>query len=311
MGNKSEEVEIQNEIDELENKEIKLNLEIYKLQKELNDKLPKEERKKIIKNYEEIIRKWKLNKGPAKEYVKLDLDPYEMLDMDYAKEEQKIFNERKEEENELNGKETKDNYLDNGLIKLKKRIKELEKIDKNDEKEETRKNKKMIKRDYLKEMEKTENYVLKEQIKEERIKNIDKLDDPDLNENKVNEKLSDIYIQNNEKNDSEYNNKYLDELELYENILKDKDKDLKDKLEEVKVTKIKGEEGQYDEYEYEIKINKDIENAIEQRNNMIKNIGLIQKDNSPYSEIEEESEKNKDKEEEESKEKSESISEYY
>ena len=79
----------------------------------------------------------------------------------------------------------------------------------------------------------------------------------------------------------------------------------------MKVTKIKGEEGQYDEYEYEIKINKDIENAIEQRNNMIKNIGLIQKDNSPYSEIEEESEKSKDKEEEESKEKSESISEYY
>ena len=44
---------------------------------------------------------------------------------------------------------------------------------------------------------------------------------------------------------------------------------------------------------------------------MIKNVGLIQKDNSPYSEIEEESEKSKDKEEEESKEKSESISEYY
>ena len=59
MGNKSEEVEIQNEIDELENDEIKLNLEIYKLQKELNEKLPKEKRKKIKKNYEEIIRKWK------------------------------------------------------------------------------------------------------------------------------------------------------------------------------------------------------------------------------------------------------------
>ena len=312
MGNKSEEVQIQNEIDELENDEIKLNLEIYKLQKELNDKLPKEKRKKIKKNYEEIIRKWKLNKGPAKEYVKLNLDPYEMLEMDYAKEEQIVFNEKKEEEIELNGKNTKDNYLDNGLIKLKKRIKELEKIDKNAEKEETRKNKELIKRDYLRDMEKAEKYVFKEKIKEEKIKNIDKLDDPDIYPNRVNEKLSDIYIGNNEKDESEFDKKYLEELELYENIIKDKD--LRDKVEEVKVTKIKGEEGKYDEYEYEIKINKEIEKAIEIRNNMIKNNELIQKDNSPYSEIEEESEKSKDKDKEnESKEKSESesISEYY
>ena len=312
MGNKSEEVEIQNEIDELENDEIKLNLEIYKLQKELNEKLPKEKRKKIKKNYEEIIRKWKLNKGPAKEYAKLNLDPYEMLEMDYAKEEQKSFNEKKEEEIELNGKSTKVNYLDNGLIKLKKRIKELEKIDKNAEKEETRKNKELIKRDYLRDMEKAEKYVFKEKIKEEKIKNIDKLDDPDIYPNRVNEKLSDIYIGNNEKDESEFDKKYLEELELYENIIKDKD--LRDKVEEVKVTKIKGEEGKYDEYEYEIKINKEIEKAIEIRNNMIKNNELIQKDNSPYSEIEEESEKSKDKDKEnESKEKSESesISEYY
>ena len=310
MGNKSEEVEIQNEIDELENDEIKLNLEIYKLQKELNEKLPKEKRKKIKKNYEEIIRKWKFNKGPSKEYVKLNLDPYEMLEMDYAKEEQKSFNEQKEEEYELNGKNTKVNYLDNGLIKLKKRIKELEKIDKDDEKEETRKNKDLIKRDYLKDMEKAEKYFFKQKIKEEKIKNIDKLDDPEIYPNKVNEKLSDIFIENNEKEESEYDKKYLEELELYENIIKDKD--LNDKVEEVKVTKIKGEEGKYDEYEYEIKINKDIENAIEQRNNMIKNVGLIQKDNSPYSEIEEESEKSKDKEKKsEEKSESESISEYY
>ena len=244
MGNKSEEVEIQNEIDELENDEIKLNLEIYKLQKELNEKLPKEKRKKIKKNYEEIIRKWKLNKGPAKEYAKLNLDPYEMLEMDYAKEEQKSFNEKKEEEIELNGKSTKVNYLDNGLIKLKKRIKELEKLDKNAEKEETRKNKDLIKRDYLKEMSKAENYIFKQKIKEEKIKNIDKLDEPDLYPNKVNEKLSDIFIENNEKSESEYDKKYLEELELYENIIKDKD--LNDKVEEVKVTKIKGEEGKYD-----------------------------------------------------------------
>ena len=313
MGNKSEEVEIQNEIDELENDEIKLNLEIYKLQKELNEKLPKEKRKKIKKNYEEIIRKWKLNKGPAKEYAKLNLDPYEMLEMDYAKEEQKSFNEKKEEEIELNGKSTKVNYLDNGLIKLKKRIKELEKIDKNAEKEETRKNKDLIKRDYLKEMSKAENYIFKQKIKEEKIKNIDKLDEPDLYPNKVNEKLSDIFIENNEKSESEYDKKYLEELELYENIIKDKD--LNDKVEEVKVTKIKGEEGKYDEYEYEIKINEEIEKAIEIRNNIIKNNELNLKDNSPYSEIEEsEKSKNKDNDndkEEESKEESESISEYY
>ena len=40
MGNKSEEVQIQNEIDELEDEEIKINLEIYKLQMELNKRLP-------------------------------------------------------------------------------------------------------------------------------------------------------------------------------------------------------------------------------------------------------------------------------
>ena len=62
MGIKSEEVQIKNEIDELENEEININLEIYKLQKELNKRLPKKKRKKVKKNYEEIIRKWKLEK---------------------------------------------------------------------------------------------------------------------------------------------------------------------------------------------------------------------------------------------------------
>ena len=49
MGNKTEEVQIQNEIDELEDAEIKINLEIYKLQLELNKRLPKEKRKKLKK----------------------------------------------------------------------------------------------------------------------------------------------------------------------------------------------------------------------------------------------------------------------
>ena len=41
---------------------------------------------------------------------------------------------------------SKYNYLDVGITKLKKRIKELEKMDKEEEKKETRKNKEKIKR---------------------------------------------------------------------------------------------------------------------------------------------------------------------
>ena len=142
----------ENEQPKEEEKENNINLEIYKLQKELNKRLPKKKRKKVKKNYEEIIRKWKLEKGPPKEYLKLNLDPYDMLYMDDAKKEQQNFNERKEEQNKKNEVKTKDNYLDRGLSKLKKRIKELEKLDKNDEKNETRKNKEIIKREkYLEE----------------------------------------------------------------------------------------------------------------------------------------------------------------
>jgi hypothetical protein len=310
MGIKSEEVQIKNEIDELENEEININLEIYKLQKELNKRLPKKKRKKVKKNYEEIIRKWKLEKGPPKEYLKLNLDPYDMLYMDDAKKEQQNFNERKEEQNKKNEVKTKDNYLDRGLSKLKKRVKELEKLDKNDEKNETRKNKEIIKRDYIKEMKKAEKYKFEEDIKQDIIKNIDKLDDPDIknNEKIVDDRLSDIYDDAYQKENSEYEKKYLDELELYENAIKIKD--LKDKLEYVKIKKIKGKEGEYDDYEYEIISNQEIKKAIEERNNMIKNGNVILKDNSPYSEIEDE-EPEKNEEKEQSEEKSESISEYY
>jgi len=310
MGIKSEEVQIKNEIDELENEEININLEIYKLQKELNKRLPKKKRKKVKKNYEEVIRKWKLEKGPPKEYLKLNLDPYDMLYMDDAKKEQQNFNERKEEQNKKNEVKTKDNYLDRGLSKLKKRIKELEKLDKNDEKNETRKNKEIIKRDYIKEMKKAEKYKFEEDIKQDIIKNINKLDDPDIknNEKIVDDRLSDIYDDAYQKENSEYEKKYLDELELYENAIKIKD--LKDKLEYVKIKKIKGKEGEYDDYEYEIISNQEIKKAIEERNNMIKNGNVILKDNSPYSEIEDE-EPEKNEEKEQSEEKSESISEYY
>jgi hypothetical protein len=315
MGNTSEEMEIQNEIDELENAEIKINLEIYKLQKELNKRLPKKERKKLQKNYEEIIKKFQLRKGPPKEYIKLNLDPYDMLEMDYEKNSQKKFNERKEIENKnKENNKTKDNYLDSGLLKLKKRVKELEKMDKEDEKIDIRKNKEMIKRDYMKELNKVEKIKLDEHIKEEMIKNIDKLDEPDINDlndsKNKNEKLSELYYDANQNENSEYEKKYLDELELYENIIKLNEKELKGKLEEVKLKKIKGENGEYSDYEYEIISNKEIKKAIENRNDVIKNGNLVKMDSSPYSEIEDNDE-HKEEEEEKSEDKQDSISEYY
>ena len=314
MGNTSEEMEIQNEIDELENAEIKINLEIYKLQKELNKRLPKKERKKLQKNYEEIIKKFQLRKGPPKEYIKLNLDPYDMLEMDYEKNSQKKFNERKEIENKnKENNKTKDNYLDSGLLKLKKRVKELEKMDKEDEKIDIRKNKEMIKRDYMKELNKVEKIKMEEDIKEEMIKNIDKLDVPDINDlndsKNKNEKLSELYYDANQNENSEYEKKYLDELELYENIIKLNEKELKGKLEEVKLKKIKGENGEYSDYEYEIISNKEIKKAIENRNDVIKNGNLVKMDSSPYSEIEDDDEHKE--EEEKSEDKQDSISEYY
>ena len=314
MGNTSEEMEIQNEIDELENAEIKINLEIYKLQKELNKRLPKKERKKLQKNYEEIIKKFQLRKGPPKEYIKLNLDPYDMLEMDYEKNSQKKFNERKEIENKnKKNNKTKDNYLDSGLLKLKKRVKELEKMDKEDEKIDIRKNKEMIKRDYMKELNKVEKIKMEEDLKEEMIKNIDKLDEPDINDlndsKNKNEKLSELYYDANQNENSEYEKKYLDELELYENIIKLNEKELKGKLEEVKLKKIKGENGEYSDYEYEIISNKEIKKAIENRNDVIKNGNLVKMDSSPYSEIEDEDEPKE--EEEKSEDKQDSISEYY
>ena len=314
MGNTSEEMEIQNEIDELENAEIKINLEIYKLQKELNKRLPKKERKKLQKNYEEIIKKFQLRKGPPKEYIKLNLDPYDMLEMDYEKNSQKKFNERKEIENKnKKNNKTKDNYLDSGLLKLKKRVKELEKMDKEVEKIDVRKNKEMIKRDYMKELNKVEKIKMEEDIKEEMIKNIDKLDEPDINDlndsKNKNEKLSELYYDANQNENSEYEKKYLDELELYENIIKLNEKELKGKLEEVKLKKIKGENGEYSDYEYEIISNKEIKKAIENRNDVIKNGNLVKMDSSPYSEIEDNDEHKE--EEEKSEDKQDSISEYY
>ena len=123
-------------------------------------------------------------------------------------------------------------------------------MDKEEEKKSTRKNKKMIMRDYMKEMEKAEKYKIEEDIKEEIIKNINILDEPDINDNKINEKLSEFYDNEDQSDNSKVEKKYLDELELYENIIKDKD--LKDKLEIVKIKRIKGNNDEYSDYEYEI-----------------------------------------------------------
>ena len=161
----------------------------------------------------------------------------------------------------------------------------------------------------MKEMNKVENLKMKQDIIEEKLKNIDKLDEPDIDDKIKNEKLSELYDNANENENSEIEKRYLDELELYENILKDKD--LKDKLEEVTIKRIKGENGEYSDYEYEIKSNKEIEKAIEKRNNIIKNGDIVKMDSSPYSEIEDEPEQKEEKDEEKSEEKSDSISEYY
>ena len=84
---------------------------------------------------------------------------------------------------------------------------------------------------------------------------------------------------------------------------------MKEKVEEVKLTKIKGKEGEYSDYEYEIISNKEIKKAIENRNDVIKNGNLVKMDSSPYSEIEDEDEPKE--EEEKSEDKQDSISEYY
>ena len=171
----------------------------------------------------------------------------------------------------------------------------------------------MIKRDYMKELNKVEKIKMEEDIKEEMIKNIDKLDEPDINDlndsKNKNEKLSELYFDANQNENSEYEKKYLDELELYENIIKLNEKELKGKLEEVKLKKIKGENGEYSDYEYEIISNKEIKKAIENRNDVIKNGNLVKMDSSPYSEIEDNDEHKE--EEEKSEDKQDSISEYY
>ena len=59
MGNKQEEEILEKEINNLEDREMEINLQLYKLQQEINNRVPKEEQKKLKKNYEHIIDKIK------------------------------------------------------------------------------------------------------------------------------------------------------------------------------------------------------------------------------------------------------------
>ena len=344
MGNKTEEVKLQKEIDDLDEKEIEINLELYKLQKEVNNRLPEDQQKKLKKDYINIINKLKnKNKPKEKKEIKVTEDPFEKEEFDSARNQQKEWNKKNEKEKEKeknnknkkddkskNNKKNKEHFLDSGIPKLKNRIKELEDLDKEDEINETRKNKEKIKRDYIKELNQAEQDLFEEDVKDEIIKN--KMDNPDINDILLDEKLSELYndLENNDKNDySVYEDNYSNDYKLYKDIVKENN--LKKKLDEVKVTffepekKDKDNDGLISEennsdsrknskdnnseikYEYKVERNKKIEEALFKRNHIVKNGDILKEDNSPYSNYEP-SEDNNIKEQSD---KSDNLSQYY
>ena len=344
MGNKTEEVKLQKEIDDLDEKEIEINLELYKLQKEVNNRLPEDQQKKLKKDYINIINKLKnKNKPKEKKETKVTEDPFEKEEFDSARNQQKEWNKKNEKEKEKeknnknkkddkskNNKKNKEHFLDSGIPKLKNRIKELEDLDKEDEINETRKNKEKIKRDYIKELNQAEQDLFEEDVKDEIIKN--KMDNPDINDILLDEKLSELYndLENNDKNDySVYEDNYSNDYKLYKDIVKENN--LKKKLDEVKVTffepekKDKDNDGLISEennsdsrknskdnnseikYEYKVERNKKIEEALFKRNHIVKNGDILKEDNSPYSNYEP-SEDNNIKEQSD---KSDNLSQYY
>ena len=304
MGNKQEEEILEKEINKLEDREMEINLQLYKLQQEINNRVPKEEQKKLKKNYSHIIdkiKKKKYHKEPKKETSE---DPFEQEEFDSAREAQKEWNKKKEKEDKTKSKKNKEHFLDGGLPKLNKRIKELEKIDKEDEIDETRRNKEKIKRDYIKELNQVEHDIFEEDVKDEMIRNIYNLDNPDMNDQLLNDKLSQLYNgidedNNNSHQNSLYEDNYSNDYELYKNIVKENK--LKDKLDEVKVTFLKPDKKEDDDileknntkknkyekpeikYEYEVTRNKMIEKALAKRNHVVKNGYVLKEDNSPYS----------------------------
>ena len=314
MGNQQEEEILEKEINKLEDREMEINLQLYKLQQEINNRVPKEEQKKLKKNYEHIIDKIKNKKYPKKPKKETTEDPFEQEEFDSAREAQKEWNKKKEKEKEkekedkTKSKKNKEHFLDSGRPKLNKRIKELEKIDKEEEINETRRNKEKIKRDYIKELNQVEHDIFEEDVKDEMIRNIYNLDNPDMNDQLLNDKLSQLYNgidedNNNSHQNSLYEDNYSNDYELYKNIVKE-DK-LKDKLDEVKVTFLKPDKKEDDDgdedileknntkknkyekpeikYEYEVTRNKMIEKALAKRNHVVKNGNVLKEDNSPYS----------------------------
>ena len=319
MGNKTEEVQIEKELDELDEQEIKINLELYKLQTEVNKRKSKDQQIKLKKNYNHIINKWKRINLPEKvEEAISKYDPYDEALFDRVKKEQKIWNKKNEQENKDQEKgkkkKNKENFLESG--KLKKRMKELENMDEEKEIYEVRKNKDKIKNDYIKDLNEIEQNIFEEDVKEDMVKNINKnLDVPDINEDLLIDKLSDLYNNKEDNNEySVYEENYSNDYELYKNIVKDNELD--DKLYDIKFKFYKpGEEnikiGDKNDknwkkgklyginYEYEAKKNKIIDKAIEKRNHIVKNGNILKDDNSPYSDYQP------------SENKSDNISQYY
>ena len=338
MGNKQEEEILEKEINNLEDREMEINLQLYKLQQEINNRVPKEEQKKLKKNYAHIIDKIKNKKYHKEPKKETSEDPFEQGEFDSAREAQKEWNKKKEKEVKAKSKKNKEHFLDSGLPKLNKRIKELEKIDKEEEIDETRRNKEKIKRDYIKELNQVEHDIFEEDIKDEMIRNIYNLDNPDMNDQLLNDKLSQLYNRidednNNSHQNSLYEDNYSNDYELYKNIVKENK--LKDKLDEVKVTFLKPDKKEDDEdednlekndnekdkykkpeikYEYEVNRNKMIEKALAKRNHVVKNGYVLKEDNSPYSDYapSEDNKSNDNQSEKEDKNnKSDNLSQYY
>ena len=306
MGNKTEEVQIEKELDDLDEQEIKINLEIYKLQKEINSRKSKDQQVKLKNNYIHIINKWKSENMPERTENEERYDPFEDAEFENAKKEQKKWNEKKEQENKENenNKKSEVHFLDSGLPKLKKRLKELENIDEEDEIYEVRRNKEKIKNDYLKELKQVEEDLLEEDIKYKIGRKVDvQLESPEINDdNEINDdKMSDFYYKNGKNDLSIYEDNYSNDYELYKNIAKDNK--LNDRLYDIKFKFYKpGEEiiGTKNKngkkmkkgtnygikYEYDANKNKNIDKAIDHRNHIVKNNNLLKQDNSPYSEYE-------------------------
>ena len=299
MGNKTEEIKIEKELDDLDEQEIKINLEIYKLQTEVNKRKSKDQQVKLKNNYIHKINKWKSKNHPEKEENAISkYDPYDEEEFETAKKEQENWN-KENNENKNEHKKNKEHFLDSGIPKLTKRLKDLEKLEKEEEKNDIRRNKEKIKRNYINELNQVEDDFLEDNIKDELIRNINEnLDKPDMNEKLVNDELSELYSNYGNEKYSLNENHYSNDIDLYEKIVKEQN--LKDRLYDINIKFLKsGEEknGNKEEknkkwkedqryginYEYQVNTNKNIEQAIEKRNHIIKNKDFLKEDISPFS----------------------------